>query len=1076
MTLPPLKDVVELNDLAQSIYLRLSPKDYVGMLAPSLGALVAKDLKIAEASIGVEFTDPIMFLSITYFRPALKEALQYVNHRLNIPSASVIPLTHAMGLGKTHFLVLLYHLYVDVPNYWQKLSSSPELQEICEVLVSETGYRFDVAQKTLVIPIDLKFLPPGLDPYKALAEIAKKVFQKKKEHLRGIIAEKHLNAIEQLLAELPSYDPVDAANKFSKLIKDTGVVIPILILVDELYASIIDAVWGASPSYIESLKKALLFIQNVVETFSSYNPVVLVYASALQDVDKWSEVKSKRIGRIEADTLIEVAKHFEDRVHRFYIGYSVKDVDENDALNIVRKRILKYKASIDTILSDELLTELRKRVASIVGKDLATIFTNGLRRTYPFSPVYEELVKKIIIPSYSREFTNVQHLRDLIKISTVAVAKTLEQEDSYLVSIAHIEHEDIKHMLNPDIAYEWRRIVDTWNKYVVERIGDVEKVKMIRGALNAIYSKSVTDNVIDLIKMLSQRPETISREDLEKRALTATRIILSLVGFVKDEDLKFYSDILQELKNIPFIHVLGKPEADYYLVSLISNPWQLINNVRESILSNLKDKKGEVNVGKAIDYLASAFTRYQLISRFRDSAQQLNIDITSLDSILNDVELRKLLNKDVFTVIVLSPIDVVKKAFIEKVGMPEDVSYRELEKMIIEALERNKSELKRPNMFAIIVPEVSKNTLIDLIRKLAEIEACEKVNELTSSNIEKLVEQELEDKRRLTKIVYWVGITEERFKQIIADAIKMIREKIQAFTAQLTSSAVQDFVSSFISVFKKVVTYNPEAYTFEVRDLNIIVSNEGIRRLDQVFASLPVWVSGTIMNGLKICNAYCIAEQIKSWIKQSIVKNSFVHDTILQTGKHSISIDGLIDALTRGWKEIPVKPLSIEAIETGINGLNEVKMPVEDPTIKVIMLHIKDRELIIEKATTLPPPPPPSPPKRPISFRVSGRDKVTMMFSHISRGGELSELIYKIDLELQLGQKEESKAIVKISSTSDKIIILAQDVRSIINRHMNELTLCVARITLKANVEEKKLREILNKIGLTPDEIVYAQD
>jgi hypothetical protein len=93
----------------------------------------------------------------------------------------------------------------------------------------------------------------------------------------------------------------------------------------------------------------------------------------------------------------------------------------------------------------------------------------------------------------------------------------------------------------------------------------------------------------------------------------------------------------------------------------------------------------------------------------------------------------------------------------------------------------------------------------------------------------------------------------------------------------------------------------------------------------------------------------------------------------------------------------------------------------------------------------------------------------------MTRGGELSELIYKIDLELQLGQKEESKAIVKISSTSDKTVILAQDIRSIINKHMNELALCEARIVLKANVEEKKLREILNKIGLTPDEIVYAQ-
>jgi uncharacterized protein (UPF0128 family) len=74
---------------------------------------------------------------------------------------------------------------------------------------------------------------------------------------------------------------------------------------------------------------------------------------------------------------------------------------------------------------------------------------------------------------------------------------------------------------------------------------------------------------------------------------------------------------------------------------------------------------------------------------------------------------------------------------------------------------------------------------------------------------------------------------------------------------------------------------------------------------------------------------------------------------------------------------------------------------------------------------------------------------------------------------LQFGQKEESKAIIKISGAFDKTVILAQDIRSIINKHMNELTRCEAKIVLKANVEEKKLQEILNKIGLTPDDIVY---
>ncbi|MCL7389666.1 MAG: hypothetical protein LZ173_07020 [Thaumarchaeota archaeon] len=1076
MALPPLKDVVELNDLAQSIYLKLTPEDYVGMLAPSLGTLIAKDLKIRDAVISTEFADPMTFLSVTYFRAALKEALRYINDRLNIPDVSVIPLTHAMGLGKTHFLVLLYHLYVNIPNYWQELCNNLNFQEIYNILVSETNYRFDVAQKTLVIPIDLKFLPPDLDPYRALAENTKRVFQKKKEHLKGVVTEKHLNSIEQLLTELPSYDPVDAAKKLGKLIVEMGVTIPVLILIDELYASIIDAVWGASPSYIESLKKTLLFIQNVVETLFGYRPVVLVYASAIQDVEKWNEVKTRKTGKTEADALIEVAKHFEDRVHRFQFIYSVRDIDEDDALSIVRKRIMRYKAPVDAILNEEQLMTLRKRIADIVGGDLATVFINDLRGSYPFSPIYKEFVRKIIIPSYSREFTNVQHLRDLIKISTVAVAKALKHGDSYLVSTAHIEHEDVKHLLSPDIAYEWRKIVDTWSRYVTERIKEVEKAKMVRGALSSVYIKSVTDNVVDLIKMLSQRPETISREDIEKRALSATRVILSLVGFVKDEDLKFYSDVLRELKNVPFIHVIERPNADYYLASLISNPWQLINNVHESILSNLKNEKGEIDVRKSIDYLAITFEKYQLVSRFKEKAH-INIEITSIDDILSGEELRKMLNKDVFTVVVLSPIDVAKKVFIEKTGMREDVSYREVEKMIIEALGRSKNELRHLNMFAIVVPETSKSTLIDLVTKLAEIEACEKVNELISSNVERLAEQELASRKELTKIAHWAGLTEERFKQIIMEAIKMVREKIKTFTVQLTSSAVQDFVSSFISVFKKVITYNPETEAFEVKDLNIWASNEGIKRLDQVFASLPVWISNTIVSTLKVRDAHGIAEQIKSWIKQSVSKSDIIRDAILKTGKHSMSIDGIVDALVRGWKEIPVKPLSIAAIETGINELNEIRIPVDDPMIGVVVLHIKDRELIIEKIGILPPPSPPAPPTRRVtSFKVFSRDKVAILLSYMARSGKLTELIHRIDLELQLGQKEDNKAVVKISGTSDKVVVLAPEIMSIINKHMNELTLCKAEVALKAGVEEKRVKEELNKVGLTPDEIVYAQN
>jgi len=1074
MTFPPLKDIIDLNDLAKGIYLSLAPGD-VDRLAPSLGALIAKDLKIDEAAvISREFAEPITFLSITYFRPALKKALYIINNSLSVPGASVLSLTHAMGLGKTHFLTLLYHLYVNIPNHRQELSSNPSLQEIYNVLVFETNYRFDVAQKTLVIPIDLNFLPLGLDPYKALAEITKRVFQKKKEYLKDV-SERYLNLIEQLLTELPGREPVDAAKEFGKLIVEMGITVPVLILVDEFYASIIDAIEGASPSYIESLKKTLLFIKNVIDALYGYRPVVLVYASALQDVNRWKEVKS-RIGKREADSLIDVvAEFFEQRVGRLEINYG-GDVDDDDALNIVKKRILRYKTPVDAVLSKELLTTLREKLNGIVDEDLLTTFINDLRNTYPFSPVYREFVRKIIIPpAYSREFTNLQHLRDLIKISTVAVAKALEQEESYLVSIAHIEHEDIKHLLDPDIAFEWKRNVDTWNKYVTEiKVSEKEsekaKIKMIRGALNSVYIKSVTDNVVDLIKMLSQRPELISREDIEKRALPESKIILSLVGFVKDEDLKFYSEVLDRLKNVPYVHVIERQGTNYYLTSLISNPWQLINNEYEKILSSLKNEKGDIDLGKAIDYLAKTFERYWLIPKINEKAQ-LNIEVVSIDSILNDEELQELLNKkDVFTVIVLSPIDIARKALIEKASVSEDISYREIEKEITETLEKNKNELAHLNMFAIVVPEMSKSTLVYLVKKLAEIEACENVNKLISSDIEKFAEREVASRENLTKIVRQAGLTEKGFKQIIIEAINMVREKMQAFTAQLTSDAVQDSISSFINVFKKVITYNPETETFEVKDLNIEASSGGIRKLDEVFASLPVWISDRIISTLKVSNAHNIAEQIISWIKQSVTKNSIMRNEILKTGKYSISVDGISDALVRGWKEMPIKPLSIDAIKTGINELNGAKILIGDSMIEEVVLSVKDRELIIEKPSVLPPPPPP-PPKRPIGFKVLGKDKVMMLLSSINVK-ELTNLIHRIDLEMHLGQKKESETVIKIDGILDKVDILIPHIMKLINRYMNELTSCEAKVILKTDVEEKNVEDTLKKIGLKPDEYI----
>jgi len=118
-----LKDAVRLTDLADKVYKNLEPGKYVGNLAPSLGLIVQRDLGIADVEVSEEFLNPETFLLFTYFREPVKEALRSINEALQGggESSVVFSLTHAMGLGKTHFLTILYHLYLNVPERWENI-------------------------------------------------------------------------------------------------------------------------------------------------------------------------------------------------------------------------------------------------------------------------------------------------------------------------------------------------------------------------------------------------------------------------------------------------------------------------------------------------------------------------------------------------------------------------------------------------------------------------------------------------------------------------------------------------------------------------------------------------------------------------------------------------------------------------------------------------------------------------------------------------------------------------------------------------------------------------------------------
>jgi hypothetical protein len=1058
--IPRLKDAVELSELASKVYIPLNPQEYVGRLAPSLGLIIQRDLlDIREVTVSNEFLDPLTFLSTTYFSDTIKDTLRMVNTALQrVGDPVVLRLTHAMGRGKTHFLVLLYHSYLNVPFILDKLNESQ--QDVYETLTIDTGYKVDVARKTLIIPIDLMHIPTEHMPYDALMLIMGKVFERKRGLLEkeGVPKQK-LDEFTRTLRKLNMYKPLDAAREFSKALTGLGVTIPILIIIDELYAGVLRSL-GASSEYNDSLESVLRFISNLVEELRARQPVVVVYASALQDEQRW-KVEKSRI----ATGLKGAVEFFEDRMGR-YSPASVRDISVDEALQIVKKRILRLKVDQNLILKD--IGRLRDTLSQIVGADEARRFIDELKDTYPFSPTYKELVVKLVVPAYSGEFSYAQHLRDLIKVSSLVLSRALQDEESCLVSLAHVEHEDIKHLLDPLSANEWKVNVESWRRYVDLFRGkarDPAEVKMLEGAIRAVYVKSVTDNIWDLIRMSSVNPDHLSREDIERRALHQRRLILSLVGLVDVSKLGVYQRVLTELDNIPFIYSAERSDGRYYYASLISNPIQILNNIREGELRKLMDEKGKLKVKEALEYLNEVFSEYALVSQFRQQKAQLNFEFVKLDSFDSGTFLNNL-DRDTFTALVISPIDVAEKLLIGGTG------FEDLIRGIKNSLETNKNEIRYPNMFAVIIPYLDGETLSRLVESLAEIKASEVVVEMlrTPEGVDKLAE-EIVKQRTLKDMLRREGRPEEELRRIAAETLVMLRRRLEDFAKQHANTAVQNFTSDLISVFKKIIAYDPCTGQFEIKDIRV-GSREGVHELEKVFASLPIWLSDAVKGLLRVADASGIKSQLIEWIKRD-VRRKEVREHLVEYREFKYNINNIVETLARGWCDIPIKPISIDSIEVAIKTLDGKKIQVDDVEFKIIEIAVEDKHLVLKVVGISLPPPPPLLGVQ--GFKVSDIDDTITLLSTLPRDIWFAENVRKVHVAIHSKPGGQSEDRIDISGSVDRFSVFADPVIRYLNRFRDDVGRCELEVRFNRKIEKNKVVQKLNSIGLKVGKLDFIE-
>jgi hypothetical protein len=704
-----------------------------------------------------------------------------------------------------------------------------------------------------------------------------------------------------------------------------------------------------------------------------------------------------------------------------------------------------------------------------VEADEARRFIDELKDTYPFSPTYKELVVKLVVPAYSGEFSYAQHLRDLIKISSEVLSGTLQDGESYLVSLAHVEHENIKHLLDPFSANEWKVNVESWRRYVNLFRGkarDPAEVKMLEGAIRAVYVKSVTDNIWDLIRMSSVNPDHLSREDIERRALHQRRLILSLVGLVDVSKLGVYQRVLTELNNVPFIHSAERSDGRYYYASLISNPIQILDNIREGELRRLRDEKGELKIEEALKYLNEVLSGYALVSQFRQQKALLNFEFAKLDSFDSGIFLNYL-DRDMFTALVISPIDVAEKLLIE------GTNFKDLMSKIKNSLETNKNKIRYLNMFAVIIPYLDREALSRLVESLAEIKASEVAVEMLKKpeGVNKLAEEIVKQRGTLRDVLKREGRPEEELRRIVAEILIMLRRRLEDFAKQLANVAVQNFTSDLISVFQKIITYDPCTGQFEIKDIKI-GAREGVHELRNVFASLPIWMSDAVKGLLRVADASDIKSQLIEWIKKD-VRRKEVREHLIKYGEFRYDINSIVEALARGWCDIPIKPISIDRIGVAIKALYGSKIQVDDVELKIIEIAVEDKYLVL-KVVGIPPPPPPPPPPGVEGFKVSDIDDIITLLSALLRKDRwLISNVGRIHVHSKLGGQSEDK--IDISGSIDRVSEFVDPVIRYLNRFRDDVEKYGLEVRFNRKIEKREVVQKLISIGLKVERVEFIE-
>ena len=1068
MSLPSLADYLEPTAFVE-LYKDMEPKE----LGPDFGRLIEKKLFKPDIMMAAEIENTETFLVITDYNPAVKETLTRIIRGLRSVEREpiVIVLSQEMGLGKTHFLVLLWHLFVEMPRLWNELKRRPEYSSILEIF-EELGYRPRLADKTIVMPIDVKDVVGKEDPYgyalKTVAQLIRRYRDTSPE----------LTELAEFVESLVDKDALRAAEQLADELMDRR--LGLLILVDEVYAGVLACLEEGAERPIKGLMRLMVFLTQLLDALKGKAPAVIVAASARQDVDAWEALASRYAG-IKPKTLIELlkldliqsVKRFDERAWR-RAEISLRETRAEDALRIVFKRLFKPRRSFDDA-KKVIMEQLRSLLEQLkLNEDAINNYVRRLDKTFPFTPTYADFADKLMDRTGLRDLPRSQHIRDLIRITARLVSRIINYgnwDEITLLSPAHLKYDDLRHLLPESYARAWGGLYAT----ALKAISDVvdKKTRHIAELMfMLVLMKSLTTNVMSLLDMI-RRPEDIPRREILIRGTSDEDIACSLVGAVPVELLSKMHEAKEYLgKHTPYVTSITREGEEYLVLTFIPNPRKMVEALRTEEIAKLKNVAGEFDTDRLIEYFRSHLLEYGFEENMRKQIEKegMDIKIVGVSTFLDErraAEFLSGLKPDKFTMIVIDPCDVAE--------FLKDRSREECIRLVVNRVNQLLDKIRATNLFCIVVPTFDKSTLIDICTFVAEIKASNKVVEYIRSETERrlLIEKDpaCRQLRSLLEAQKRPDL-EEKINEIIVEAIEKMQKRIEEYASSMYVERVNSYASELCRAFNIIIFYKPEAEAITVDSLTLSPPGR-VRDLPSVYGELPKVLVRYIRVKCRVHESGELQTHLIGYLEQYAIR----HKEELQSGRMlRISEQFLIDALKRGWKNLPVKPLSEDAIKGAID-LLAGEYPVKDPEVKKVKISIEgprgQRTIIIKRPI---PPKPPRPKSEHVTVReqereymsitIREKDNVILGVRGLLGEEEIGQRVAKVTMSIRLrsgGQIQltglRPEELTMLFGDIDQLVALLSELRDFTSS-------MVLRADFITHMKEKELTKLVRKWNL----------